>query len=102
MNTILLKKEMNLLQVQPLLELLTQIYLQLEERKKSLKTYLLDQFIVCKILIFFISYNALSIKVFSNSFLVRKQVTQANTTKIIGSEKKFKVILLSSVRYRYR
>ena len=50
MNTILLKKEMNLLQVQPLLELLIQIYLQLEERKKSLKTYLLDQFIVCKML----------------------------------------------------
>ena len=50
MNTILLKKEMNLLQVQPLLELLIQIYLQLEERKKSLKTYLLDQFIVCRML----------------------------------------------------
>ena len=33
MNTILLKKEMNLLQVQPLLELLIQIYLQLEEKK---------------------------------------------------------------------
>ena len=50
MNTILLKKEMNLLQVQPLRELLIQIYLQLEERKKSLKTYLLEQFIVCKML----------------------------------------------------